>query len=138
MPLGTTKEIDLPSGHKCSVELTNQYAKLTTAGIPTLTGKVYMIRSKHIMNGSDKLKRKVDLIKANESQGVDNSLDKEKSTYLKNQNIMTIQNIMANQNGMFETPNGCGVNMNSVVKAIKVIMSSKLEMKLGQLMKFCP
>jgi hypothetical protein len=37
------------------------------------------------MNGSDKSIRKVDLMKASESQGVDNNLDKEKSTCLKNQ-----------------------------------------------------
>jgi hypothetical protein len=39
---------------------------------------------------------------------------------------------------MFETLNGCGVNMNLVAKATKVIMNSKLEMKLGQLMRICP
>jgi hypothetical protein len=39
---------------------------------------------------------------------------------------------------MFETPNGYGVNMNSVAKAIEVIMNLKLEVKLGQLMKICP
>ncbi len=50
----------------------------------TSIGEVDMIGSKHIMNGSDKSTRKVDLMKARESQGVDNSLNKEKSTCLKN------------------------------------------------------
>jgi hypothetical protein len=57
--------------------LTNRYAKLARAHIPTkvdtLTREVDMIGSKHIMNRSDKLTRKVDLMKASESQGVDNS-----------------------------------------------------------------
>jgi hypothetical protein len=48
VPLGTTKEVDLPSGHKGSVELTNQYAKLVGVGIPTrmdtLTREVGMIK----------------------------------------------------------------------------------------------
>jgi hypothetical protein len=39
---------------------------------------------------------------------------------------------------MFETPNGYGVNMNSIAKAIEIIMILKLEVKLGQLMKICP
>ncbi len=43
---------------------------------------------------------------------------------------------MTNQNGVFEdklvyTLNGYGANMNLVVEATKVIMNSKLEMKLG-------
>ncbi len=83
-----TKEVDLPSGHKRSAKLTNWYAKLAGAGIQTIVdtsiGEVDMIGSKHIMNGSDKSTRKVDLMKARESQGVDNSLNKEKSTCLKN------------------------------------------------------
>ncbi len=52
------------------------------------------------MNGSDKSIGKVNLMKASESQGVDNSLDKEKSTCLKNQD--KIQSVVANRNGMFE------------------------------------
>ncbi len=55
-----------------------------------------MIRSKHIMNGSDKLTKKVNLMKASESQGVDNNLNKDKSTYLKNQDRMTLQSVVAN------------------------------------------
>jgi hypothetical protein len=102
------------------------------------TGEVNMIGSKHIMNGYDKLIGKVDLMKASESQGVDNSLDKEKSTCLKNQDKMIIHNVVANKNGMFETSNGYVVNMKSIAKATKVIMNSKLEVKLGQLMKICP
>jgi hypothetical protein len=58
-------------------------------------------------------------MEANKSQGVDNNLDKEKSTCLKNQNIITTQNIVANQNGMLETPNGYGVTMNSINKSYK-------------------
>jgi len=85
--------------------------------VDTSIGEVDMIGSKHIMNGSDKSTRKVDLMKASESQGVDNNLDKEKLTCLNNQDIMTIQSVVANQNGMFETPNGYGVNMNSIVEA---------------------
>jgi hypothetical protein len=50
-----------------------------------------MIKSKHTMNGNDKLTWKVDLMKANESQGVDNNLDKDKSTCLNNQDKMTTQ-----------------------------------------------
>jgi len=42
-----------------------------------------------------------------------------------------------NQNGMFETSNGYGINMNSIATSTKVIMNLKLEMKLGQLMKIC-
>jgi cobalamin biosynthesis protein CbiG len=71
MPLGTTKEVDLLSGHKGSVELTNWYAKLAGANIPTimdtLLGEVDMIRSKYIMNANDKLIGKVDLMDANTS-----------------------------------------------------------------------
>ncbi len=48
MPLGTTKEVDLASGHKRLVELTNRYSKLIKAGIPTRmdtsTGEVDMIK----------------------------------------------------------------------------------------------
>jgi hypothetical protein len=51
---------------------------------------------------------------------------------------MIIHSVVANQNGMFETLNGYGVNMNSIIKATKVIMNSKLEVKLGQLMMICP
>ncbi len=62
MPLGITKEVDLPSGHKGLVELTNQYAKLAGANIPTRmdtsTLEVDMIRSKSIMNGNDKSTKK--------------------------------------------------------------------------------
>jgi hypothetical protein len=43
-----------------------------------------MIGNKHIINGSDKSIGKDDLMKASESQGVNNNLDKEKSTCLKN------------------------------------------------------
>ncbi len=71
MPLGMIKEVGLPSGHKGLVELTNWYAKLVGVGIPTRVdtsiGEVDMIGSKHIMNGSDKSTRKVDLMKASES-----------------------------------------------------------------------
>jgi len=74
--------------------LTNQYAKLAGASIPTRMdtsiGKVNMIGNKHIMNGSDKSIGKVDLMKASESYGVNNSLKKEKLTCLNNQDIMTI------------------------------------------------
>jgi len=52
MPLGMTKEVYLPSNYKGSIELTNQYAKLAGANIPT---KV------------DTSTRKVNLMKANES-----------------------------------------------------------------------
>jgi hypothetical protein len=38
---------------------------------------------------------------------------------------------MANWNGMFEILNGYGINLNSIIKAIKVIMNSELEVKLG-------
>ncbi len=89
------------------------------------------------MNGYGKSTRKVNLMKASESQGVDNNLNQEKLIYLKNQDRMIIQSVVANQNGMFETLNGCGVNMNSVTKATKVIMNLKLEVKLGQLMRTC-
>jgi hypothetical protein len=51
---------------------------------------------------------------------------------------MTIQSVVANRNGMFETPNGYGINTNLVAKATKVIMNSKLDVKLGQLMRICP
>lgn len=97
-----------------------------------------MIGSKHVMNGNDKLIGKVDLMKANESQGVDNSLDRDKFINLKNQERMIIQSVVANRNGMLETPSGYGVNMNSIEKAIKVIINLKLEVKLGQLMRICP
>ncbi len=76
-----------------------------------------MIGSKHIMNGSDNLTRKVNLMKVNESQGVDNSLDKDKSTCLKNQDIMITQSVVANQDERFETSNGYGINMNSIAEA---------------------
>jgi hypothetical protein len=53
-----TKEVNLPSGHKGSIELSNRYAKLAGVDIPTkmdtLKGEVDIIRSKNIMNGSDK------------------------------------------------------------------------------------
>ncbi len=72
--MGTTKKVDLPSGHKGLIELTNRYAKLIGVGIltkvDTLIRKVDMIGSKHIMNGSDNSTRKVDLMKASESQGI--------------------------------------------------------------------
>jgi hypothetical protein len=32
---GMMKEVDLPSGYKRSIELTNQYAKLARASMPT-------------------------------------------------------------------------------------------------------
>ncbi len=73
VPLGMKKEVDLPSGHKRFAELTNRYAKLIGVGIPTemdtSIGKVDMMGSNHIMNGNGKLTRKVDLMKASESQG---------------------------------------------------------------------
>jgi len=106
--------------------------------VDTSTGEVNMIGSKHVMNGNDKLMGKVDLMKANESQGVDNSLDRDKFINLKNQERMIIQSVVANRNGMLETPSGYGVNMNSIEKAIKVIINLKLEVKLGQLMRICP
>jgi hypothetical protein len=34
---------------------------------------------------------------------------------------MTTQSVVANQNERFETPNGYGINMNSIAKATKVI-----------------
>ncbi len=62
MPLRTTKEVDLPSGHKGSVELTNQYVKLVGTNIPTnmdtSTREVDMLRNKNIMNGNDKSTKK--------------------------------------------------------------------------------
>jgi hypothetical protein len=76
-----------------------------------------MMGSNHIMNGSGKSTRKVNLMKANESQGVDYNLNQEELTCLNNQNKMTIQSVMSNGNGMFETSNGYGVNMNSITKA---------------------
>jgi hypothetical protein len=76
-----------------------------------------MMGSNHIMNGSGKLTRRVNLMKVSESQGVNNNLNQEKLTCLKNQDRMTIQSVVANRNGMFETLNGYGVNMNSVTKA---------------------
>ncbi len=70
MPLGMMKEVDLPSGHKRLVELTNWYAKLARVGIPTKvdtsTRGVNMIGNYHIMNGSDKSIVKVNLMKASE------------------------------------------------------------------------
>jgi hypothetical protein len=58
VPLGMTKEVDLPSGHEGSIELTNQYAKLARTSIPTKVdtsiGEVNMIGSSHIVNGNDK------------------------------------------------------------------------------------
>jgi hypothetical protein len=51
---------------------------------------------------------------------------------------MTIQSVVANRNGMFESLNEYGVNMNLVTKVIEVIMNLKLEVKLGQLMIICP
>ncbi len=62
----------------------------------TLIGEADMMGSKHIMNGSDKLIGKVDLMKVSESQRVDNNLDKDKST-LKNQDRMITHNVVANQ-----------------------------------------
>ncbi len=54
----TTMEVDLPNGYKRSVALTNQHVKLVGVCIPTKmdtsTRKVYMMRSNHIMNESDK------------------------------------------------------------------------------------
>jgi hypothetical protein len=71
VPLEMTKKVNLPSGHKGSVELTNQYVELTRAGIParmdTSIGKVDMIGNNHIMSGSDNFTRKVDLMKVSES-----------------------------------------------------------------------
>ncbi len=88
-------EVDLPSGHKRLAKLTNRYVKLAGVGIPTImdtsTREINMIGSKHILNGSDNSTGKVDLMKASELQWVDNSLDKDKSTCLKNQDIMTTQ-----------------------------------------------
>jgi hypothetical protein len=49
MPLGMTKEVYLPSSYKGSIELTNQYAKLARANIPTKvdtsTGKVNLMKA---------------------------------------------------------------------------------------------
>jgi hypothetical protein len=106
----------------------------------TLTRKANMMGSNYVMNGSDKSTRKVNLMKVSESKGVDNRLDKGKSTCIKNQDRMAIQNVMANQDGMFKdklahTHKGYGVNMDSLAEATKVIMNAKLEVKLGQLMK---
>jgi hypothetical protein len=68
--------------------LTNRYSKLAGAGIPTKVdtsiGEVNMMGSNHVMNGNEKSIRKVNLMKASESQGVDNNLDEEKSTCLNN------------------------------------------------------
>ncbi len=99
-----------------------------------------MMGSNYVMNGSDKSIGKVNLMKVSESKGVDNRLDKGKSTCIKNQDRMGIQNVMANQDGMFkdklgQTHKGYGVNMDSLAEATKVIMNAKLEVKLGQLMK---
>jgi hypothetical protein len=66
----------LPSGYKGLAELTNQYAKLTRVGIltkmDTSTREVDMMGNDHVMNGNDKLTRKVNLMKVSESQGVNN------------------------------------------------------------------
>ncbi len=98
MPLGKGRQFAKWSQR--SAKLTNRYAKLIGAGIPTIvdtsTIKVDMIGSKRIMNGNDNSTGKVDLIKASESQGVDNNLDKDKSTCLKNQYRMTTQSGVAN------------------------------------------
>jgi hypothetical protein len=51
---------------------------------------------------------------------------------------MTIQSVMANQDGMVETLNGYGINLNLVTKATKVIMNLKLKVKLKHLMIICP
>ncbi len=59
-------------------------------------------------------------------------------TCLKNQDKMTIQSVMANQDGMVETLNGSRINMNLVAKATKVIMNLKLKVKLKHLMIICP
>jgi hypothetical protein len=71
MSLGTTKEINLSSGHEGLVELTNRYAKLVGAGIPTRmdtsTREVGILKSKYIMNGSDKSMKKINLMEASES-----------------------------------------------------------------------
>jgi hypothetical protein len=49
MPLGMTKEVYLTSNYKGSIELTNQYAKLAGANIPTKvdtsTGKVNLMKA---------------------------------------------------------------------------------------------
>jgi hypothetical protein len=58
--------------------------------VDTSIGGVHMIGNNHIMNGSDKSIGKVNLMKASESQGIDNNLNKEKSTCLSNQDIMII------------------------------------------------
>jgi hypothetical protein len=42
-----------------------------------------------------------------------------------NQNKMTIQIVVANQDRMVETLNGYGINMNSAAKVTKVIMNLK-------------
>jgi hypothetical protein len=47
-------------------------------------------------------------------------------TCLNNQDKMTIQCVVASWDGMVETLNGYGINMNSVVEATKVIMNLKL------------
>ncbi len=47
-----------------------------------------MTRSMNIMKGCYNSKEKVDLMEVSESQIVDNSLNKGKSTCIKNQNIM--------------------------------------------------
>ncbi len=51
-------------------------------------------------------------MEASESQGVDNNSDKGKSTCLKNWDRITTQNVVANRDGMVETPNGYGINSN--------------------------
>ncbi len=56
----------------------------------TLIREVDMTRSMDIMKRSYNSKEKVDLMEVSESQVVDNSLNKGKSTCLKNQNIMNM------------------------------------------------
>ncbi len=140
MPLGMTKEVDLPSDHMEPAKLTNWYAKLIRVGIPTKvdtsTWEVDMIGRKHIMSGSDKSTWKVDLMKASKSQGINNNLNKDKSTCLKNQDKRIKQSVVANWNERVEAPNGYGVNMNLIAKAIEVIMNLKLKV-MGYLMRIC-
>ncbi len=141
-----TEKVNFPSGYKMSAKSTYRYAKLTRANIATKmdtsTKEANMMGNNYAMNGSDKLRRKVNVMKLSESMGVDNRLDKGKSTCIKNQNKMIIQNVMANRDGMFkdklaQTHSGYGINMDLVAKAIKVIMNAKLDIKLGELMKIC-
>jgi hypothetical protein len=64
-------KVNLPSGYKRLVELTNQYAKLIGADIltnmDTSTREVNMMGNDHVMNGNDKSTRKVNLMKVSES-----------------------------------------------------------------------